>query len=283
MITLFTTLKPFRDPHIAMIQENAIKSWIAIEPHCEVILLGRDEGVKEIAKRLHIAHIPDIETVNGKLPLIPSLFSAAKRIARFPILCYLNGDIILLDNFLTAVKRVAAYHQSFLGVGRRWDVDISTPLSFKGKWQQELKRLVAQQGSLHGVSGIDYFVFPKKTFPSIPPIVVGRGGWDNWMIFNARSRRIPVVDMTQGTTVIHQGHDEPGTREGATRFTDELAMRNIELAGGLTNLLTIRDADWLLTRATLRRKPFAFLSTLYPWRLLLSWKRNLQHILKRNF
>lgn len=277
MLTIFTTFKPFRDPHIAMIQKNALKSWVAIRPHCEVILLGRDEGVAQIAKKFNVRHIPNIKVVNGKLPLISSLFTEAQSVARFPFLCYLNGDIILLNDFLKAVKRITKEYQSFLAVGRRWDVDISAPLSFKGKWQQELKTLISQQGTLHGVSGIDYFVFPKGLFSDIPPLVVGRGGWDNWMIFHARMQRIPVIDLTDVTMVVHQEHDLAGTREKAIRFTDDEAQQNLRYAGGYKNLLTIRDATLHVTPKGIKRNWYSFLSLFYPWQLLLLCKRKLQH------
>ena len=39
LITLFSAPKPFTNPHIAMIQRNAIRSWTLL-PDVEVILLG---------------------------------------------------------------------------------------------------------------------------------------------------------------------------------------------------------------------------------------------------
>ncbi len=41
LITFFSAPKPFTDPHIAMIQRNAIKSWTLL-PDVEVILLGEE-------------------------------------------------------------------------------------------------------------------------------------------------------------------------------------------------------------------------------------------------
>ena len=50
LITLFSAPKPFTNPHIAMIQRNAIKSWTLL-PDVEVILLGEEEGLAEAAQR----------------------------------------------------------------------------------------------------------------------------------------------------------------------------------------------------------------------------------------
>jgi hypothetical protein len=51
LITLFSAPKPFTNPHIAMIQRNAIKSWTLL-PDVEVILLGEEEGLAEAAHEL---------------------------------------------------------------------------------------------------------------------------------------------------------------------------------------------------------------------------------------
>lgn len=275
MLTIFTTCKSFADTHIALIQRNAIQSWKAIRPRCEVILLGKDKGVASIARDLEVNHIPDVALSSEGLPLIPSLFSHARKVAKFDTLCYVNADVILMDSFIKAVERVRTQLpvKTFLAVGRRRDVDIEKPLSFSGNWQASLAQLAATQGTLHGYSGIDYFVFPKALFTHIPPLVVGRGGWDNWMVAHARFNGIPVVDMTGDALVVHQGHDLPNTREEAARFKDQGQRNNVTHAGGFANILTIRDADWILKGGKLEKKPLARLSLFYPWRLLIALKR----------
>lgn len=276
MITIFSTLKPFTDPHIKMIQRNAIQSWVSLSPKCQVILLGNNEGAREAAKEFDILHIPNVEINESGLPLIRSLFREAQKIAKFPILCYVNGDIIFTDDFLKAIKKIASGYEQFLCVGRRWDTEIRTPISFDKNWQKNIKTLVKKEGALHGYSGIDYFVFTKGMFQDIPPLVVGRGGWDNWMIYDTRKRHIPVIDVTKATTVVHQGHDLPNTRETATRFTDEYAEKNREYAGGYKNLLTIRDANGIFDGEKTKRNVISFLSFFYPWRLAIALKRKIR-------
>ncbi|MBI3335399.1 MAG: hypothetical protein HY001_02780 [Candidatus Portnoybacteria bacterium] len=280
MITIFTTLKPFRDPLIRTIQENALKSWLLIRPKCEVILMGNDEGTEEAAKKFGVRHIPNIRT-DGKLPFIDSLFAEAQKAAKFPLLCCTSGDIIFTSSLLSSVKRVKKTYDTFLAIGQRWDVDIREPISYNGLWEERMKNLIEKKGTLHGLSGIDYFVFPKGTFTHIPHFVVGRAGWDNWIIFSARSRSIPVIDISKTAVVIHQEHDLPGKRESAKRFHDEIAKRNIVLAGGYKNLLTIRDANLVLENGTIKKRLWATLTFLLPWRLVLSWKRTFNQLRNR--
>ncbi len=59
MITIFTIPKPFKG-HISVIQKNAIKSWTLLEPSCEIILFGDEEGAEEIAQELSLRHIKNI-------------------------------------------------------------------------------------------------------------------------------------------------------------------------------------------------------------------------------
>ena len=49
LLTLFSAPKPFTDPHIALIQRNAIRSWTLL-PDVEVILLGEETGLAEAAR-----------------------------------------------------------------------------------------------------------------------------------------------------------------------------------------------------------------------------------------
>ena len=54
---------------------------------------------------------------------------------------------------------------------------------------------------------MDYFVFPKNAgLHELPAFAVGRPAWDNWLVYQAPRRRIPVIDATQATTVFHQNH-----------------------------------------------------------------------------
>ena len=58
----------------------------------------------------------------------------------------------------------------------------------------------------HACTGIDYFVFSKTTFGKLPDFIIGRPGFDNWIIWNARSRFLPIVDATEIVQVFHQNH-----------------------------------------------------------------------------
>jgi hypothetical protein len=82
-LTLFTAPKPFTNPHIAMIQRNAILSWKQLgatgtgssttgnpDPNratagypsgrVEVVLIGEEEGLAAAAAELGVTHLPHV-------------------------------------------------------------------------------------------------------------------------------------------------------------------------------------------------------------------------------
>jgi hypothetical protein len=104
LITLFSAPKPFTDPHIAMIQRNAIKSWTLL-PDVDVILLGEEEGLAEAAQEFGVKHIPHVERNANGVPLISSMFQLARENSNSEMLCIINADMILMPDFVEAAKR----------------------------------------------------------------------------------------------------------------------------------------------------------------------------------
>lgn len=279
MITFFAIPKPFRG-HINVIQRNAIQSWLSLRPACEIILLGDDEGVKETAEEFGVLHVPDVKKNEFGTPLLGSAFSFAQKLAKNDVLMYVNSDVIFFQDLIEALQRVDK--PAFLMCGRRWDLDIKEEVDFANNgWAGKLRERVKNEGKPHGLSGMDYFIFPRNLV-NMPAFAVGRPGWDSWLIYDMRSRRIPVIDATEAITVIHQNHDFSHSKFGEKkRVGGPEWQKNIEIAGGLTNMMTLRDANWVLDKRGVRRPPFpgcvfSLLSLFYPWRLLLSVKRRLQ-------
>lgn len=274
MLTLFTVPKPFRG-HIKIIQTNAIKSWLELRPRCEIILFGDEEGVAEIANELGVRHIPEVECNRYGTPLISNIFHTAQKFAHKPLLCYVNTDIILMRTFMRAVEWVRRDKQQFLMVGRRLDVDIEVLLDFeKPDWDDQLLDHIIRQGKPHPPLGSDYFVFARDTLGVVPPFAVGRGGWDNWLIYRARSLRLPVIDVSMVTTVIHQNHDyghvpnsyDKESWKGPETDQNRRLIANYKYQFTLldaTHLLTPKGLRWALDLSYLWRRANA-LTILYP-------------------
>lgn len=283
MLTIFSIPKPFCG-HTEIIQTNAIHSWTTLLPECEIILFGNEEGIDDIATKFNIIHILTIKRDEFGTPLISDAFNKAKKIAKYRKLAYINADIVLMNDFIKAIEKIK--EPLFLMIGQRWDVEIKEKINFnESNWPSKLRSYIRAKGKLHGPSGIDYFIFPCELQFDLPPFTVGRIGWDNWLLYHIHSLGIPIIDATKVITAIHQNHDYSHSLLGRKdRVKGPEAQRNLKLIGDLSNMLTLRDADWILTNNGLEiprfsRRILSGLSLFYPWRKILSIKRRLQKFL----
>ncbi len=253
MITLFATPKPFQG-HIAVIQRNAMKSWTLLRPRPEIILFGEEEGTAETAKELGLRYFPQVERNSYGTPLISDIFSKAGQLSSQQYLCYVNSDIILMSDFMEVLQRVSSWRSRFLVVGRRWDFAQKELLSFEAGWEPKLRQAVQQHGKLHGIAGIDYFVFSKGLFGEIPPFAIGRTVWDNWLVYRSRAVKAPLIDATEGLTAVHQNHDYSHKALGYDDvWKGPEAQTNWELAGGTEHVFAISEATHKLTAKGLKR------------------------------
>ena len=148
-VTIFTTPKPFHG-NIGITQKHAIQSWLMMCPECEIILFGDEDGTAEVASKFGIRHIPEVGCNEYGTPLISSMFEIAQDVATHQLMCYVNADIILMSDFLPAIRQIQ--WQSFLIIGRRWDIDLKEPLDWSiPDWEKRLRAYLAEVGTLHGV------------------------------------------------------------------------------------------------------------------------------------
>jgi len=253
MITIFTIPKPFTDPHISMIQKNAIKSWTLISPDIEIFLVGNDAGVSDVVKEFNIRHVPEVKINEHNTPLLDSAFSLVRQKASNNILMYVNCDIILTKDVLDLLNMLP--QNNFLAVGRRHDLDIKEKIDFTEKdWNKKLISEAKENGKLHSPAGIDYFVFEKEGFKNIPPFSVGRIGWDNWMIHEARKKKMSVIDATGVIFAIHQNHGYSGVNAGAQRKSNDEAKKNLSFSQNKADLFTIEDANMIATQDGIKKK-----------------------------
>jgi hypothetical protein len=287
MITFFTTPKPFLG-HIGIIQRNAIESWKRIHPDAEVILFGDDEGAAEAARSLQIRHVPDVKRNEHGTKYLSPIFDGAQDLASHNLLCYINCDIILLSDFRAALERVVSQPGSFLMAGRRWDTGITTPIDFSSAdWQSSVKATAIAANHQRPAQWIDYFAFSRGLYyKNTPPFVIGRPGWDPWLMWHARDSGARIVDATKVVVAIHQNHDysyhpdgEKGVWEGEEALKNMALLDNWRLFRTLQNATQILTPEgihrnyghwWALARSRASRMPSKI------WFAALNWTRPLR-------
>jgi hypothetical protein len=248
MLSLFTTPKPFRG-HVGVIQRNALRSWTLLAPDVEVILFGDEPGAAEVARELGLRHEPEVRRNEFGTKYLAYFFDRAQEVARHDLLCYVNCDIVLTTDFRRALERVLAWRKQFLMVGQRWDADIAEPLDFSSpSWEERVRRLALETNHQRPPEWIDYFVFPRGQYHhKIPGFVIGRPGWDNWLVWFACHSKVAVVDASPAVVAVHQNHDysyHPDGEKGVWQGAE--AQRNRELLGGWWRFGTIQSATHVL-------------------------------------
>lgn len=253
MITIFTTPKPFRG-HSGIIQRNAIRSWTLLRPKPQIVIFGDEEGIADMAAELSLTHVAKVKRSEHGIPLISAMFHEAQRLSLHPLMCFVNADIMLTSSFVSALRAVSAAKPRFVMTGRRTLLDVEKLLDFEQPdWEQAIVRSATTSGKLDNWVAMDYFAFPRGLYTDIPPFVVGRARWDNWMIYSALRRGIPVVDATHDLLAVHQNHDYSHLAGGLKDcFVSPDGQRNQELYG-LQTCIGTADSTFLLKNGQLRR------------------------------
>lgn len=253
MISIFTTLKPMT-AEFAVIQERSILNWKEKFIGSQIVVYGNEKGVDKLAKKYSLTLIKKIRRNKQGTPIVSDMFSLIRAFAKYKLLMYTNADIIFLGNPRETLQNISL--KKFLISGARWDFDIPS------KNAQDFSELVKIKHKLkidniHSTIGADYFVFPKSVSFNIPSFAVGRTVWDNWLLYQAKLNKIPLVDGTFLFKAVHQNHGflHPGGEEYIWKGKEHQV--NLALAKEQKKVIDFRASDWLLTPEGLRKPPIS--------------------------
>ena len=271
MITLLSSLKPFRGD-VARLQENALRNWRRLGKDVEIILYGDGEGVAEHARRYAARHVPVIDCSAKGIPRFDAIVAHAATEAKYDLQLYLNGDILIPPDTINHLGRVT--FKQFLVVGQR--IDLGQRAEFDpvtDRWSKQIADCFAQgEAQLHGPFGSDYFVFPRGFWHGLPPLVIGRGAYDNALLAFCLRKGAPLIDATRALPIVHQWHDYshvPGAFNEAHHGPDAVANRRLhDIVHGAPSLM---DADWQMCSSTLAATDFRG-QRLRRWEVLLRYR-----------
>jgi hypothetical protein len=243
-----------------MIQRNAVRSWAALRPRAEIILLGSDGGTAEMAAEVGAVHIAAVAQSPAGAPRLDDVLDKGQKQARGAIVCFVNADIVLTQRWLSALQTVAHWRRQFLMVGRRWNLDVVAPIDFASPgWDHDIVVDATSRGRQATNMFIDYFAFPRGMMVDVPPFAIGRPGYDNWLLWRTRQRNIPLVDASDAAPVVHQNHDHSHVKAGADALggidgyiRGQDTMRNAELAGDWSRHFTTDHATHVVSAGAVR-------------------------------
>ena len=146
-------------------------------------------------------------------------------------------------------------------MGRRWDTNITEPWDFnQAEWDRELRSVALSTGRLNGPSWVDYFCFSRDLYyGKMPPFLIGRDGWDPWLIWFARNSEVPLVDVSRAVIAVHQNHDYAYLKRGPAAIHKEKEISyNLNLGNGTGwHYYAANAATRQLVDGNLRSNPLA--------------------------
>jgi len=253
-LTIFTTPKPFAG-HIGLIQRNAIASWLRLPGAPRVLLFSNDPDARRVCEELGIELVIGTLHLDDGALLLNDMFTRVTGLSDAQMLCYVNCDIMLCSDFVEALDILRARLTKFMMVGRRWQVAIKEAWNFDAPdWEDCLRDHVRTHGSQPPPPGnSDFFAFTRDLWgTSLIPLGVGRGSWEAWLVYEARRRQAPVVDVSQSVSAIHQDHDQSSYAGGLREWWRQV-RRNEALCGPIASRFTLLDATHVLIRGKLKR------------------------------
>ena len=260
MITIFCTPKNF-EGIFDTIQKNAIRSWRYLSKDVEIIIFGNSKGAEMIANEVGGIYYPDVKCSKNGVPFLSDLFQKANLIASFDILLFINSDIVLPEKILGAIKIANNTFSNFLLVGYRWDLEVKKIINFKKTATSSAFWKISESKSRKdSPAAIDYFIFRRNALKKIPDFVIGRPGYDNWLIWYARRHFIPVIDISEEVKAIHQSHhynfhnlkNNPKVFDRNKIPIEEDGLKNLRLHG--KKVLNLLDADYFILNGKVLKK-----------------------------
>ncbi len=244
MITIFSVPKAF-DTSFAVIQQNAIRSWMRLTD--DIILFGINKKRNRFNASKNIRFYSDIKKNRFGTPILSDVFRKIYATAKYPILAYVNADVILFPDFINSIKKI--FFKKYLLISKRRNILLKKEITFNNSYSINLKKTLIRQGRQFPIgNSSEFFVFPKCVKFQMPDFAVGRLYWDSWLIYRAKSMRIPVVDGTKTIYCLHQIHDYSHHKDGkAGIWFGPEAKNNYRLSEGEKTRFKVTDADWITT------------------------------------
>lgn len=282
MFTIFTFPRPFQSPFNTP-QLNAINSWKKIHKDIEIYLINDELNT---AKEFAIKN--EIKCIDGKFskygsPLLKDAIQSINSVAKNDVILFINTDIIYLDGIKRTMDIVLNNFDKYFIVGRRVDYDIDYKISFSDEDYKKKLITMYENGDMHGLSGLDYWIFPKNTFNEIPNFVIGKPGYDNWLLAESKRKSIPVIDASNTIRILHQNHYYPQKKSDSYKIEyDENLKKAGNLLGSLRNSDFVVDSSFLLKKPNIFYQFFDYLNDFRLVKILLNIIRRLRSFRSKN-
>ena len=226
-------------------QISAFRSWRRIFPKARILLFGDGATWESFASEVGFELAGSLPLTSEKGEVIQFPFEKVSKLAGNNLAMYLNSDILLDSSATAAVASLESLPGPWLASARRCCLSqwVGPALAKENEWN-EFYRRARKTGVWGEACAMDVFLFRGLSFEAMPPFLIGHRGWDNWMIYNARSQNISVIDVSAAIRIIHCEHDysyAKGT-SAPSRRDGPLEEANLQMLGGEDRLFHLGHA-----------------------------------------
>jgi len=234
-LIIFSHPKPFR-PDTIPVQTLAFRSWREAFPHARIILFGSEMGTEKVCLDLGLEYGGPVrvEPESGAA-LVSDIFQkiASKQGS---LNMFLNSDIILGERTARILTGLPSQPGPWIASGRRYCLSPFEEECSDLECSDLAKRLDpiwASHPRWGHKTALDYFVWKDMDFTSMPDFVIGHCAWDNWMVWFARMRNVPVYDLSREFPAFHFDHDYSYSRGNSSQTGPAgfLEAHNLSLLG----------------------------------------------------
>ena len=220
-ITFISVPKPHVDYFHRDKYKLAISSWLSASKRSRVILYVPEKEFDDSGKlqqdlvdlfgENRVFYKGYLKSDLNGVPFVDDWFKRGVDDAETKYVCFINTDILISSKWMKRVKQVHSVFddtQKIVLINQRVDFDFfddSSRFHYNSStYLEEIDELVQESSHEdHSPAGIDTFTFRKDILPFnpdvIPPYIVGRYNWDNWL----------VGYLTQHATLVSFGVNPP--------------------------------------------------------------------------
>ena len=203
---LFSSPKPFR-PDTEAVQRSAIRSWRAAFPEAKIFLFGRGKALAETCREEEVALGGALEDGPQGGEIITSMFRQVSDRFSGQAILYLNSDIFLKPTAQESLQPILERPGPWIASTRRWCLPRFEGGVLGGSQWDSFWEKSSLQGRYGEACALDLFLMRDFPLEKMPPFLIGHQGWDNWLLFHARMRDLPVIDLSPVLQAVHCDHD----------------------------------------------------------------------------
>jgi hypothetical protein len=201
-IIFVTSCKPITNESLSIIQKNSIDSWLSLDIEKKILIINKDQSVKNLFRDSNVTIIEDYECSNhSDIPTWRTMRDKAVTIAdKDDIIVWVNSDVMFDKSLVETINVVRNEVDDFVLVGQKLDWQNFYNL----KDFSRISELTPM--NLHGEWAIDYFIFKKNAFENVPPFFIARMRFDNFLM-NKAINEYTAIDCTETILCVHHRHD----------------------------------------------------------------------------